>query len=186
MPSSKPFSPSFGNRPSQLVGRDSQLEDIAQGLRTEPGSRERAVVLLGQRGTGKTVLLWEIADRARALGFVVANPTTSTEGMLDRIIEKVQADGVRRETRGPAASVSGASLGALGFSIGLQFTRETMETKSFHYKLRSLCSELSRCTMGMPPTIGGRAVARPCSRRSRGRGGSTATRRSSGACARRT
>ncbi|MDO4808281.1 MAG: ATP-binding protein [Coriobacteriales bacterium] len=149
MPSSKPFSPSFGNRPSQLVGRGSLLEEIAQGLRTEPGSRERAVVLLGQRGTGKTVLLWEIADRARALGFVVANPTTSTEGMLDRIVEKVQADGERREARGPAASVSGAGLGALGSSIGLQFTRETMETKSFHYKLGSLCSELSRRDLGV-------------------------------------
>lgn len=137
----KVFSPSFGNRPSQLVGRDDIIASISSGLESPIGSRERAIVLIGQRGTGKTVLLWEIGDRARRLGYVVADPTTSSAGMLDRIVEKVQIDGERLETHGPA-SVSGATLGALGFSVGLQFTRETMETKTFYYKLRSLCKSL--------------------------------------------
>lgn len=145
----RPFSPSFGNRPSELVGRDELLSRISEGLTTEPGNRERAIVLLGQRGSGKTVLLWEIADRARKLGYVVANPTTATEGMLGRIIEKVQEDGERRTARGPAAEISSASVGALGFSFGLQFTRDTLETKSFHYKLRSLCTELAARNHGV-------------------------------------
>lgn len=142
------FSPSFGNRPSQLVGRDEVLARIEEGLRTEAGNRQRATVILGQRGSGKTVLLWEIADRARRQGYVVANPTTATEGMLDRIVEKVQVDGERHQAHGPA-TVTSASLGALGFSVGLQFTRETMETKSFHYKMRSLCKSLERLGLGV-------------------------------------
>ena len=142
------FSPAFGNRPSQLVGREGLIEQLVDGLSEPAGSRERAVVVLGQRGSGKTVLLWELADRARKLGYVVANPTTAGEGMLDRIIENVQADGERHEVRGPAR-VSGASVSALGFSAGLQFTRETMETKSFHFKLRSLCKQLERQDLGV-------------------------------------
>lgn len=142
------FSPAFGNRPSQLVGRNEVLARIEEGLRTEAGNRQRATILLGQQGSGKTVLLWEIADRARQQGYVVANPTTATEGMLDRIVEKVQADGERHQTRGPA-TVTSASLGALGFSVGLQFTRDTMETKSFHYKLRSLCKSLEHLGRGV-------------------------------------
>ena len=85
-----PFSPSFGNRPAQLVRRGALIESILDGLGKDPGCRERALVLLGQRGSGKTVMLWEIADRARRIGYVVANPTTASAGMRDRIIEKVQ------------------------------------------------------------------------------------------------
>ena len=44
------FSPSFGNRPSFLVGREGVLDILQQGLSSEPGSRERSVVMLGQRG----------------------------------------------------------------------------------------------------------------------------------------
>ena len=144
-----PFSPSFGNRPAQLVGRQALMQSILDGLAENPGSRNRALVLLGQRGSGKTVMLWEIAEHARRAGYVVANPTTATEGMLDRIIEKVQEDGEGRETQDPKASISGANLGMLGFSVGLQFTRETLETKSFHYKLRSLCKRLNRLELGV-------------------------------------
>lgn len=76
------FSPSFGNRPSFLVGREQLLDQLEQGLQSRPGSRERAVVVLGQRGSGKTVLLWELADRMRKQGFAVANPPLSQMACL--------------------------------------------------------------------------------------------------------
>lgn len=69
------FAPSFGNRPSQLVGREPQIGTMLAGLDSAPGSRERSIVMLGQRGSGKTVLLWELAERARARGWTVASPT---------------------------------------------------------------------------------------------------------------
>ena len=62
------FTPAFGNRPSRLVGRDDVLGSLVEGLSAKPGSKERATLILGQRGMGKTVLLWELADRARSLG----------------------------------------------------------------------------------------------------------------------
>jgi type II secretory pathway predicted ATPase ExeA len=136
------FSPSFGNRPSRLVGREPVIQGFCRGLQSAPGNRERAVLLLGQRGTGKTVLLWELADRARELGYVVASPTVAAEGMLGRIVEKIQDDG-ERYVSGHKTSLAGASIGALGFSAGLQFSREVQESKSFQYKLSHLCRELS-------------------------------------------
>ena len=60
------FSPSFGNRPSYLVGRGNVISTFISGLEQEPGNRDRAMLMLGQRGSGKTVLLWELADRAQA------------------------------------------------------------------------------------------------------------------------
>ena len=136
------FSPSFGNRPERLVGREKVLEDFSESLDSRPGSKERATVLLGQRGSGKTVLLWEMADRASSRGFVVAKPTIASAGMLERIVEKVQDDG-ERHVKGRGARLVGGSVGALGFSAGLQFSREVQESRSFSYKLTHLVRELT-------------------------------------------
>ena len=140
MGNDKVFSPSFGNRPSYLVGREDVVGAFEAGLKEPPGSRSRSTLFLGQRGMGKTVLLWELADRARALGYVVANPTVVSDFLLDRVVEKVQEDG-ERVLKARRKHLSGASVGALGFSVGLQFTREVQETKSAQYKL----TQLARC-----------------------------------------
>lgn len=138
------FSPSFGNRPAYLVGREHVVQDFLEGLSSQPGSKERAVVLLGQRGSGKTVLLWELADRAAERGYAVATPTIVSEGMLERIVEKVQESGARYVDEMPHVRVTGATVGALGFSAGLEFTHEVQETKTPEYKLTLLARRLSQ------------------------------------------
>lgn len=142
-PTTAVFSPSFGNRPSYLVGREPVIDTFLEGLAQEPGSRERAIVLLGQRGSGKTVLLWELADRASNLGFVVATPTVASEDMLERIVEKIQDDGERYIKPSRTSHLTGGSVGAFGFSAGLEFDRETQETKTFQYKLTKLARKLT-------------------------------------------
>lgn len=142
------FSPAFGNRPSQLVGRDSVLDELVGGLTSRPGNRRRATVLLGQRGMGKTVLLWELADRARELGYAVATPTVVSESMLDRIVEKIQDDG-ERYIKQKHGQLVGGSVGVLGFSAGLQFSEQVQETKSFGYKILSLARELGEQGHGL-------------------------------------
>lgn len=141
MPRDTVFSPAFGNRPSRLVGRDKVVAALMAGLDARPGSRDRAVLLIGQRGSGKTVLLWEIADRARERGYVVASPTVASDDMLERIVEKIQDDG-ERFVKAEPRHMTGGNVGVLGFSAGLQFEREVQETKSFQYKLARLCSRL--------------------------------------------
>lgn len=135
------FSPAFGNRPTYLVGREHVLEGLCAGLESMPGSKERSTVLLGQRGSGKTVLLWELADRATDLGFIVASPTIVSDGMLSRIVEKVQDSGRRYVSE--MTRVSGGSIGAFGFEVGLEFNREVQETKSDQFKLTQLVRKLS-------------------------------------------
>ena len=142
MASAPLFSPSFGNRPSYLVGRSQVIRTFIDGLGREPGNRDRATVVLGQRGSGKTVLLWELADRAAELGFVVATPTTTSENMLERIIEKLQGAGESFIDE-PETRLTGGTIGAFGFSAGLQFSREVQETKSFQFKLTQLARKLN-------------------------------------------
>lgn len=143
------FSPSFGNRPAQLVGREEVIARFLEGLSEAPGSRSRSTVLLGQRGSGKTVLLWELADRARELGYVVATPTVATEGMLERVVEKIQEDGLRFANDASAPRVSGASMSIMGFTVGLEFSREVQRTKSLSFRLVQLARKLSSENHGL-------------------------------------
>ena len=136
------FSPSFGNRPSYLVGREAVVTRLVDGLQSPPGARERSVVLLGHRGSGKTVLLWELADRAKQLGYVVASPTITSHGMLERIVEKIQDAGAQY-VKDASARIAGGSIGALGFTVGLEFSHEIEQGKSFAYKLTQLARALT-------------------------------------------
>ena len=70
------FEPSFGNRPDRIVGRDDILEGVNRALASRPGSRDRAMLIVGQRGMGKTALLLEIEERAKTMGFVTARAAT--------------------------------------------------------------------------------------------------------------
>lgn len=148
MPIDNYFSPSFGNRPSYLVGRDDVVNEFVSGLKEPCGSRSRSTLFVGQRGMGKTVLLWEFADRAREMGFVVASPTVVSDSLLERIVEKIQEDG-ERVLKSKHGSLSGGSVGALGFSVGLQFSKEVQETKSPQHKLAQLARLLSSKNKGL-------------------------------------
>lgn len=84
-PVPNPFSPDFGQAPASLVGRDDLLADIETGLAAGPADIRFTSVLLGVRGTGKTVALSEIEDRAKPNGWVVLSIDASTPGLLSRI-----------------------------------------------------------------------------------------------------
>ncbi len=140
------FTPAFGNRPTQLVGRSQVINEILDGLGTRPGSKERAVMMLGQRGYGKTVLLWELADRARESGYVVASPTSVREGMVERVLEKLLED-ASRVTRQPKAQLTGGGVGAFGFSASLQFSRDA-QAGSAEHRLTKACRELTKSGFG--------------------------------------
>ena len=147
MPTAPLFHPTFGSRPAKIVGRDAEIELFAEGLQSPVGSRDRCILLLGQRGMGKTALLLEFEDIAKKRGFVVAR-VSHNEDMLDEIIELIQLKGSRfvQDKKSP---VKGFSAGALGFSFGLTFTEETQRTYGFRVKLEMLCEKLEEHGMGV-------------------------------------
>ena len=141
------FRPAFGNRPDRIVGRDDVLAHLDSNLASYPGSKERATLIMGQRGMGKTALLLEIADRASDAGYVVARITCG-ETMLDTLLDVLQRDGGRyvKERKPP---VQGFTAGALGFSFGLTFTEEVAKAYGFRVKLEMLCDRLAEADKGV-------------------------------------
>lgn len=104
-----PFTPTFGTSPPLLVGRDSDLDDFREGLRGGPGSPERATLVTGLRGTGKTVMLNAYEDLAGAEGWLVISET-ATPNLIDRIthehLPRLLQDADPRQTESHLTGVS--------------------------------------------------------------------------------
>ena len=79
-----PFHPSFGVSPPLLVGRDQLLDEFVEALEDGPGSSGRATLYTGARGSGKTVMLNAVEDRARAMGWLLVSETASP-GFVGRV-----------------------------------------------------------------------------------------------------
>jgi hypothetical protein len=86
-PYRNPFAPGAGSRPPELAGRDPILEaaKISCG-RAIKGRSSRSIMLLGLRGTGKTVLLNEIGKIAESEGLLVSKLEAPEGERLPRLI----------------------------------------------------------------------------------------------------
>lgn len=87
-----PFKPTAGAEPPVLVGRDSVIDDFIDGLDEGVGAPGRLMRITGPRGSGKTVLLTELGDIARARGWLVVD-VTARKGMLGEIVDCLTKDG---------------------------------------------------------------------------------------------
>lgn len=108
-----PFHPSFGVSPPLLVGRDGLIDDFVEALEDGPGSSGRATLYTGARGSGKTVMLNVIEDRAKERGWLVISETASP-GFIDRIarqqlprlLREFDPEAVRRQLTGVTAPLN--------------------------------------------------------------------------------
>lgn len=112
-----PFHPSFGVSPPVLVGRDSVLEDFTEALEDGPGASGRASLYTGSRGSGKTVMLNAVEDRARERGWLVVSETATpgfvariTQQHLPRLLRELDPDAVRRRMSGMTAPLNVGAL----------------------------------------------------------------------------
>lgn len=160
-PDTSPFSPHFGRTPWSLVGRDDLLSDLGNGLATGPGDARYTSVLMGVRGSGKTVLLNEIEDRAAADGWVVLSLDAGTPGLLDRIAsaicyadeayEALGAAGVGR-TQSVEKSV-GVRLGLVEGKVATTEYRDRMGNMGLREHLSYLAQAASECGTSVLLTV---------------------------------
>ncbi|MDB1829917.1 ATP-binding protein [Collinsella aerofaciens] len=79
-----PFKPTAGKRPPILIGRESVIEDFEEGLDNGAGAPGRLMLITGNRGCGKTVLLRELQRLASERGWAVVSDSASL-GLCDRL-----------------------------------------------------------------------------------------------------
>lgn len=113
-PYRNPFAPGAGSRPPELAGRDAVLETarISCG-RAINGRSARSIMLLGLRGTGKTVLLNEIGRIAQEEGLLVSKVESPESESLARLLYPEMRK-VMRSLSGVAAAKQIATRGLKG------------------------------------------------------------------------
>ena len=86
-----PFKPTAGKRPPILIGRESVIEDFEEGLDNGAGAPGRLMLITGNRGYGKTVLLRELQRLASERGWAVVSDSASL-GLCDRLADALRSN----------------------------------------------------------------------------------------------
>ena len=137
-----PFTPGFGWAPVVLAGRDETKELFAEALAATGPHPSNAILLSGQRGVGKTVMLDELGNAARAAGWHVIDITADDgSGWMDELAASVAAELRERDPEG--RTISGVSVLRGLFSIDFADKPKSAWTP----KLRELLTALAHtCT----------------------------------------
>ena len=117
-----PFKPTAGKMPPVLVGREKVTDDFLEGLANGEGAPGRLMRITGPRGSGKTVLLSELASIAEDEGWLVVNVSGSGDllaslsrrlmrkSLFSEIVFKAQSPLVSIEARRGSANLDNFSL----------------------------------------------------------------------------
>lgn len=141
-----PFRASFGAVPPFLAGRDVMLDAFELALDHGPGAEGRATVVMGPRGTGKTVLLTEMESIARDHDWQVITLHTSAESLLGEARD--QAVEILRDLDPDATHfrLTGGSVGSVASVSGEVVDDFAASTPSAPAVLRRLTDLLGRDT----------------------------------------
>ena len=111
-----PFTASFGvPSAATYVGREEELAQFRQGLDDRPGSINRAILISGPRGVGKTSLQVEMLGRAKQAGWVTS-AVTAGPGLAERILDKATLAAEHLLPPEPKRLLTGISVAGFGLT----------------------------------------------------------------------
>ena len=109
-----PYRPGAGTQPAALVGRDSIIDDFGVTLLRALGGRPgKSCMLLGLRGTGKTVLLNRFTEIAGQEGARTAFVEASDSGSFSQLLAIRLRRVLLQLAEGPVRRTAARALGAL-------------------------------------------------------------------------
>lgn len=106
-----PFKPTAGGEPPLLIGRERVVRDFDKGLDNGVGAPGRIMLITGAMGTGKTVMLTVLGDKARAHKWDVIEETAS-DGLCERLVSELCSKDslIDKLTFAPSITIAGASV----------------------------------------------------------------------------
>ena len=112
---SNPFKPTAGKMPPILIGRQSIVDDFTESLANGAGAPGRLMLITGQRGFGKTVMLTELRRAAIERQWETYAETASA-GMVERLVTALGENGphVTQASIAPSIGIPGIASLQLG------------------------------------------------------------------------
>lgn len=148
--SDSPFRAGFGKTPPVLAGREELLHGFETAIEAGQWGQERATLITGFRGVGKTVAVNALEDIARRRGWAVISET-ATPGFVQRLVgthlPRLLNDLV--PSGGPRITNVTTSLG--GFSLEYTDGRTIIET--FRSMAVQICEVLDSRGAGLLVTL---------------------------------
>lgn len=141
-----PFTPSFGEIPLVLAGRDRLLGEIASALSRPNRSPELTMLIAGARGTGKTALLAKAAERAQQSGWIAVKAVASP-GMLEDIYQHAVRDSAHITAK-PDGARRLTGLG-LGQALSLEWHVDAPEPGNWRMRMEGLLDQVEETGAGL-------------------------------------
>lgn len=147
--SENPFTPTFGEVPIHLAGREDLLTRFDRAFNARSRRPELTTIITGARGTGKTTILSRAARMARESGWVVAEVTAGS-GMLED---------VEMRTRKGAAHLVEAPSKARVASIGIpnlmsiELDGRADESGNWRLRMERLLDQIEAAETGLLVTV---------------------------------
>lgn len=110
-----PFKPTAGKMPPILIGRQSVIDDFAEALDNGVGAPGRIMLITGQRGFGKTVMLTEFRRIAKARQWETIGETAS-EGLVARLVQTLTPSEIHMDqvNLSPSIGITGLASASIG------------------------------------------------------------------------
>lgn len=143
-----PFTPSFGEVPAHLAGRQQIIRDLDRAFLSQRRRPELTSIFSGARGTGKTALMSSLASRAESHGWIAVK-ATALPGMLEEIelgTKRAAAHLIDSSTHFEVTGLGIAPLGSVEVS-------RVHNASTWRYRMSDIIDQLNEAGTGLLVTV---------------------------------
>lgn len=143
-----PFTPSFGEVPAHLAGRQQIIRDLDRAFMSQRRRPELTSIFSGARGTGKTALMSSLATRAESHGWIAVK-TTALPGMLEEI-----EFGTKRAAGHLIDPSNHFEVTGLGITpLGSIEVNRVHDASTWRYRMSDIIDQLNEAGTGLLVTV---------------------------------
>ena len=143
-----PFTPSFGEVPAHLAGRQQIIRDLDRAFLSQRRRPELTSIFSGARGTGKTALMSSLATRAESHGWIAVK-TTALPGMLEEIEFGAKRAAAHLIDSSNHFEVTGLGIAPLG---SIEVSR-VHDASTWRYRMSDIIDQLNETGTGLLVTV---------------------------------
>lgn len=143
-----PFTPSFGEVPAHLAGRQQIIRDLDRAFLSQRRRPELTSIFSGARGTGKTALMSSLATRAESHGWIAVK-TTALPGMLEEIEFGTKRAAAHLIDSSYHFEVTGLGIAPLG---SIEVNR-VHDASTWRYRMSDIIDQLNGAGTGLLVTV---------------------------------
>lgn len=143
-----PFTPSFGEVPAHLAGRQQIIRDLDRAFLSQRRRPELTSIFSGAHGTGKTALMSSLATRAESHGWIAVK-TTALPGMLEEIEFGTKHAAAHLIDSSNHFEVTGLEIAPLG---SIEVNR-VHDASTWRYRMSDIIDQLNEAGTGLLVTV---------------------------------